>query len=306
MFKINRQASLRPSILSIGNFDGVHRGHQAILSSLVAKAKRLGLQSQVLIFEPHPKEFFLGRVAPKRLQNLRAKVTCIRALGVDAVVCCHFSAKVAALSPGAFIKEILKQKLQTEALVLGEDFRFGHQRQGKIATLMAAGLKVETVPAVAYQGRRISSTWVRELILGNHFELAEQLMQHPYMLSGHVVHGAKHGRLLGYPTINLNLTRNMAVHGVYAVRVRLLGRWYDGVANVGHRPALNPTKMPLLEVYLFNYQAECYGALAEVFFVRKLREELKFANLEALKTQIGEDAQLAQKILQGEPSRCKN
>ena len=302
MFRIDHSQALKPSVLSIGNFDGVHQGHQKILAHLVAEAKKLNLQSQVLLFEPHPKEFFLGAVAPKRLQNLRAKVACIKALGVEQIICCHFDEAMAALTPTRFIDEILKQKLHTKALVLGDDFRFGKQRQGKISSLLEAGLSVNTVAAVSYQNRRISSSWLRELILGSHFELAEQLMQHPYTLSGHVVHGAKHGRLLGYPTINLNLTRLMAVHGVYAVRVKLESKHYDGVANVGHRPALNPRNLPLLEVYLFNYQQECYGAIAEVIFVRKLREEQNFANLEALKTQIGEDAQLAQKILQGAPS----
>ena len=286
-----------PAAVAIGNFDGVHVGHQAILSALTTAAKKNKLTSIVVLFEPHPKEFFLKAVAPRRLQNLRDKVSLIKSFGIDQVVCLRFSQKMANLTPIEFIKNILQQQLNTKVLVLGEDFRFGKNRSGDINTLQNAGFDIIKTPTTRYQGEKISSTWVREAVLMNDFNLAEQLMQHPYIISGHVVHGNKHGRLLGYPTINIMLKANIALHGIYAVRVKLHDKIYEGVANIGRRPALNPILHPLLEVYIFNYNQECYGAIAEVIFVTKIREEQMFENLEALKTQISEDAKLAQKLL---------
>jgi ribosomal protein L3 glutamine methyltransferase len=288
---------LPPSIVTIGNFDGVHLGHQAILKTLVEEAKKSGLLSVVILFEPHPKEFFLKNLAPRRLQGLRDKITLIKKAGVERITCLRFSAKVAKLSPQAFIENILRKQLNAQMLVLGEDFRFGYKRAGDLHTLKAVGFKLIETPTLLHQDEKISSTWVREAVLTNDFNLAETLMGHPYTISGHVVHGNKHGRLLGYPTINMPQKANIAVHGVYAVRVELDGKIYEGVANVGHRPALNPVPYPLLEVYLFNYQDECYGKIARVTFISKIREEQMFENLDALKIQIGKDAQLAQKLL---------
>jgi riboflavin kinase/FMN adenylyltransferase len=286
-----------PAAVAIGNFDGVHLGHQAILNALVSTAKKNNLRSVVVLFEPHPKEFFLKTVAPRRLQNLRDKVKLIKSFGIDEVICLRFSQKLANLSPTEFIKTILQKQLNAKALVLGEDFRFGKNRSGDIKTLKDTGFEIIEPPTTRYQGEKISSTWVREALLMNDFNLAEQLMQHPYIISGHVVHGNKHGRLLGYPTINITLKANIALHGIYAVRVKLHDKVYEGVANIGRRPALNPIPHPLLEVYIFDYNQECYGAIAEVIFVTKIREEQMFENLEALKTQISEDAKLAQKLL---------
>lgn len=286
-----------PSIVTIGNFDGVHLGHQEILKALTHHAKQTGLLSIMVIFEPHPKEFFLKNLAPRRLQGLRDKITFIKELGVDQVISIRFFDKIAQLTPQEFIERFLRKKLKAHSLVLGEDFRFGHKRSGDLNTLRAAGFNIIETSTVLHQGEKISSTWVREAVLTNNFKLAETLMGHPYVISGHVVHGNKHGRLLGYPTINIPLKANIAVQGIYAVRVELEGQWYDGVANIGYRPALNPITYPLLEVYLFNYDHECYGKIAKVVFITKIREEQMFENLEALKTQIGKDAQLAQKLL---------
>ncbi len=287
----------RPSAVAIGNFDGVHLGHQAILKALTTNAKQNNLRSIVVLFEPHPKEFFLKTVAPRRLQNLRDKVKLIKSFGIDEVMCLRFSQKLANLTAAEFINSILKKQLNAKVLVLGEDFRFGKNRHGDINTLKNAGFDMIKTPTTLYQGEKISSTWVREAVLMNDFNLAEQLMQHPYIISGHVVHGNKHGRLLGYPTINITLKANIALHGIYAVRVKLHDKMYQGVANIGRRPALNPIPHPLLEVYIFDYNQECYGAIAEVIFVTKIREEQMFENLEALKTQISEDVKLAQKLL---------
>lgn len=287
----------KPSAVAIGNFDGVHLGHQAILKALTTTAKQSNLRSVVVLFEPHPKEFFLKTVAPRRLQNLRDKVKLIKSFGIDEVMCLRFSQKLANLTAAEFINSILKKQLNAKVLVLGEDFRFGKNRHGDISTLKNARFDIIQTPTTLYQGEKISSTWVREAVLMNDFNLAEQLMQHPYIISGHVVHGNKHGRLLGYPTINITLKANIALHGIYAVRVKLHDKIYEGVANIGRRPALNPIPHPLLEVYLFDYNQECYGAIAEVIFVTKIREEQMFENLEALKTQISEDVKLAQKLL---------
>lgn len=285
------------SAVTIGNFDGVHLGHQEILKTLVQEAKQNNLQSVVILFEPHPKEFFLKAVAPKRLQKLRDKITLIKSMGIDRILCLNFSERIANLSSEDFIEKVLKNKLNTEILVLGQDFCFGKNRTGNIETLKAANFKVITVATKYHQKRRISSTWVREAILDNDFKLAETLMGHPYVISGHVVHGNKHGRLLGYPTINLPQKANIAVHGIYAVKVNLDGKVYNGVANIGKRPALNPVNYPLLEVYLFDYYHECYGKLVNVTFISKIREEQNFPNIDALKTQIGEDAITAQRLL---------
>lgn len=285
------------TIVSIGNFDGVHLGHQEILISMHKTAKKENLQSVVILFEPHPKEFFLKEVAPKRLQKLRDKITLIKNMGIDKVLCLNFSDYIANLSSQEFIEKFLKQKLNTQILVLGQDFCFGKNRNGNINTLKSTGFKVMTIPTQSHQKRRISSTWVREAVLANDFKLAETLMGHPYVISGHVTHGNKHGRLLGYPTINLPQKANIAPHGIYAVKVNLDNKIYNGVANIGHRPALNPTPFPLLEVYLFDYNEECYGKIANITFISKIREEQNFSSLEALKNQIHEDATSAKRLL---------
>lgn len=291
------------SIVTIGNFDGVHLGHQAILKRLVTEAHEQNLKSVVILFEPHPKEFFMQELAPRRLQNLRDKIRLIKDHGVDYIMCLRFFKQLAELTPDQFMNNILQKKLHAKTLVLGDDFCFGKDRKGNLNTLKAKGFNVITTPTVVHKGRKISSTWVREAILTNDFNLAQQLTSHPYTISGHVVHGSKHGRLLGYPTININLKANIALHGIYAVRVKLDDKIYEGVANVGRRPALNPLIHPLLEVYLFDYNEECYGKIATVTFYTKIREEQMFDNLDALKIQIGEDTRLAKKLLKKFPSK---
>jgi riboflavin kinase/FMN adenylyltransferase len=287
----------KTTVVTIGNFDGVHLGHQAIAAAVVAEARKNQAISVVVLFEPHPKEFFLKELAPRRLQGLRDKIKILKNFGIDEVVCLRFNKKFANLTPQEFIKVILRQKLHATTLVLGTDFCFGKNRSGNIATLKEAGFKLIELPTVNYHNAKISSTWLRETILMNDFRLAEKLMNHPYIISGHVIHGNKHGRLLGYPTINLPLKSNIVLHGIYAVHVKLADKIYEGVANVGRRPALNPLPYPLLEVYLFDYHQECYGAIVEVIFITKIREEQNFDTVINLKIQIGKDVELAKKLL---------
>ncbi|THF60605.1 bifunctional riboflavin kinase/FAD synthetase [Pseudothauera rhizosphaerae] len=285
------------SVLTIGNFDGVHRGHQALLQLLTAKARALGLPAVVLTFEPHPREFFSPVDAPARLSTLREKLLLLAAAGVDRVHVCRFDARLAALSADAFIDDILIGGLHVRHLFIGDDFRFGARRQGDFAMLAAAGMQrgfgVEAMPTLDVAGERVSSSAVRAALAEGDMDHAARLLGRPYGIAGRVIHGDKLGRTLGYPTANIQMKhRKPALSGVYAVTVEgLAERPVAGVANVGVRPTVTGTRRPTLEVHLFDWQQDCYGAHLRVHFLRKQRDEMRFASLDALTAQIVRDAE---------------
>ena len=284
------------AVLTIGNFDGVHLGHQALLSLLTGKARELGLPVVVLTFEPHPREFFSPDDAPARLASLREKLLLLTSAGVDRVHICRFNAQRAAQSAESFVRDTLVRGLGVRHLFVGDDFRFGARRQGDFAMLCEAGrtqgFGVEAMPTLEVEGERVSSSAVRAALCAAELDRAARLLGRPYSIAGRVSHGDKVGRQLGFPTANLQMKhRRPALTGVYAVSVEGLveGRIH-GVANVGVRPTATARGRARLEVHLFDWTQNCYGAHIRVHFLHKLREERKFESLDALRAQIARDA----------------
>ncbi|MGQ0545953.1 MAG: bifunctional riboflavin kinase/FAD synthetase [Betaproteobacteria bacterium] len=280
--------------LTIGNFDGVHRGHRALVERVIAAARHESLQSCALTFEPHPREFFAPDAAPPRLTRLRDKLELLAGIGVERVHVAKFDARFAALPPGQFIEEVLVRGLRVRRLIVGRDFRFGAKRAGDFAMLGEAaarrGFALEAMPDVLFEGERVSSSAVRAALQAGELARAERLLGHPYTISGKVAHGEKLGRELGFPTANIRLAHAAPLAGIFAVEVEGVGR---GVASLGRRPTVNPLERPLLEVHLFDHDAELYGRHIRVRFLEKLRDEEKFDGLEALKEAIARDAREA-------------
>ena len=276
-----------PSALAIGNFDGMHIGHQALLSKLVDEARERGQRSAVLTFEPHPREFFTPDQAPARLTSLREKLEWFVDLGLDLAYICHFNAKFSALNSAQFMQDILHDSLNVQAISVGDDFRFGAGRKGGIADLTGAGFDLISVPQVDLNGTRVSSTAVRQALATGDLSHASALLGRPYSISGKVVHGAKRGRQLGFPTANIHMRHERpALKGVYAVK---LDGW-NGVANLGVRPTVGGTLRLSLEVHLLEFDGDLYGRHVHVSFLKKLRDEMKFPDFDALKQQIAQDA----------------
>lgn len=292
--------NMRPApagcVATIGNFDGVHSGHQVILQRLANRAKTLGVPGCVIIFEPQPLEYFRPDDAPIRLTRLRDKLELFAAAGVDQVLCLAFNRKFQQLSADAFVQQVLVQALNIRHLQVGDDFRFGCDRSGDYDFLQQAGSRygfsVEPTHTVALNGQRISSTLVREKLSQGDFATAEQLLGRPYSINGRVMHGQKLGRQLGVPTANIQLKRRHApLRGVYVVSVRLQdGRSLPGVANIGMRPTVEQqSEIAHLEVHLLEFDEDLYGQQLAVTFHHKLRDEERFATLDKLKAAIEQD-----------------
>lgn len=286
-------------VITIGNFDGVHVGHQALIAKVVAKAKELKVPSTVVTFEPHPFEYF-GRdnLTIPRITRLREKFKALADCGVDNVLILPFNHKVADLSATDFITTILHQYLKPKHIVIGDDFRFGHKRQGDFALLETMGselgFSVEAMPTSLIDGERVSSTRVRKALADGDHKLVNRLLGHPYFMLGRVRFGDQRGRQFGFPTANIYLHRKLTpVKGVYTVYVHdLLDRPLPGVANIGVRPTVDGTRT-LLEVHLLDFNQEIYGRYVRVAFCEKLRDEIRFANIELLKEQIANDVKMA-------------
>ena len=290
--------SLQPSgalcALTIGNFDGVHRGHRALIDRVIAKASEFNLTSCVLTFEPHPREFFAPQSAPARITRLRDKLELLAAAGVQRVHVARFDARLAKLSAERFIADILVRGLGVRWLMVGRDFRFGAGRAGDFATLQQGGFELEAMPDVVFEGKRVSSSAVRTALAAGDLRGAEVLLGHPYTISGRVAHGAKLGRGLGFPTANIVLRRAPPLSGIFAVEVEGLAEGRKpGVASLGRRPTVNPVPVPLLEVHLFDFERELYGEHIRVRFLKKLRDEEKYDGLPALRDAIARDARQA-------------
>jgi len=292
-----------PTALTIGNFDGVHRGHQAMLARLRERARPLGLQACVLTFEPHPLELFSPQTAPTRLTSLREKLELLAAHGVECVQVCRFNRDYASRSPQDFIEQHLLAGLRMRWLLIGDDFRFGARRAGDFALLQEAsrkhGFGLEAMPTVAQDGVRVSSSAVRAALAAGRLAEAEALLGRPYSISGRVVHGDKLGRQIGYPTANVQLRHNRPpLSGIFAVRTfDAQGRSYDGAASLGLRPTVDDSGLAKLEVHLFDFAGNLYGQHLRIDFLHKIRDEEKFADLDALKARIARDCEIAKELL---------
>jgi riboflavin kinase/FMN adenylyltransferase len=296
----------RGCVLTIGNFDGVHRGHRMLLDHLLEKARELAVPSMLLTFEPLPREFFAGKSVPARLTRFREKITLLKDTGLDRVLCLPFNESTRNTSADWVIERLLREMLDIRHLVVGDDFRFGKDQAGDYALLEAAGKRlgfgVSHMGTLMEAGERVSSSRIREALAAGDFDLAEMLLGHRYFIMGRVVYGRQLGRQLGVPTANVRLQRyRAALEGVYAVRVCGLDRIYDGVANIGVRPTVDG-KEPLLEVHLFDFDGDIYGKLLHVEFRAKIRDEQTFPDLAALKAQIGRDMVAARELLTGAAS----
>lgn len=285
----------RQVALTVGNFDGVHRGHQAMLARLSEAAEDLDLAPAVLTFDPHPREFFAKENAPPRLSTLRGKIEAFRHFGVAQVVVARFDRALASLDPDRFVDDVLVRRLGTRWLLVGEDFRFGRGRAGDLALLRrhARTISVEAMHTVEVDGERASSSAVRDALAQGDLARAERLLGRPFTMAGHVAHGEKLGRKLGFPTVNLPLRRRPPLSGIFAVRVHGLGAARRGVASLGVRPTVADKGRPMLEVFVFDFDEAVYGRRIVVEFRHKLRDEARYPSLDALMHQIRADADAA-------------
>jgi riboflavin kinase/FMN adenylyltransferase len=293
-----------PHAVTIGNFDGLHLGHKAMLARLQDVARTRGLPSCVLSFEPHPREFFAPDQAPARLSSLREKAECLRRLGVDRLHVFRFDRAFSALSAEAFIEQVLGNTLQARYVLVGDDFRYGARRTGDFALLKktgeSLGFDAEFLPTVEVAGERASSTLVRQALAVGELEHAARLLGQPYSISGRVVHGDKLGSDIGFPTANIQLKHNRPpLMGIFAVELcGLNGAPLPGVASLGKRPTVkSPDAVPVLEVHLFDFDADIYGRRVRVDFLHKLRDEEKYPDLDSLVAQIRRDVDNAKHYL---------
>ncbi|KAB0546486.1 bifunctional riboflavin kinase/FAD synthetase [Pseudomonas argentinensis] len=302
----NLRPQHRGCVATIGNFDGVHRGHQAILARLRERAAELGVPSCVVLFEPQPREYFDPEGAPARLSRLRDKLALLAAEGVDRVLCLTFNPRLRELSAAEFVQRALIDGLGVLHLEVGDDFRFGCDRAGDFAFLAEAaqrvGFSVEAAKTVEIDGQRVSSTRVREALASGDFTVAERMLGRPFRIVGRVLHGQKLGRQLNAPTANVQLKRKrVPLTGVYLVSVEIDGQPWPGVANIGVRPSVAGDGSAHLEVHLLDFAGDLYGRRLTVAFHHKLRDEQRFASLEALKTAIAADIAAARDHWQRQP-----
>ncbi len=287
----------RGCVATIGNFDGVHRGHQQVLSGVRRKAQELGVPSVVIIFEPQPREFFAPDAAPPRLTRFGEKIRLLEAEGVDRVLCLSFNERLRALSAEQFIESLLLEGLGVKHFVVGDDFRFGCDRRGDYALLKVAGQRhgftVAETETLILEDERVSSSRIREALGANNLMLASRLLGRRYRVTGRVQHGQKIGRELGAPTANVRMHKYACpLKGVYAVRGHLRSAQFNGVCNVGSRPTVNGVR-PVLEVHLLDFKGDLYGELLSVEFLHPMRPEKRFDGLDALREQIAKDISAA-------------
>jgi len=308
--------ALPPVALTIGNFDGVHRGHQVILERVLGEARQRGLMSCVLTFEPHPRELF-ERIrapapegssrypAPTRLTNVREKLELLAGRGIERTHVMHFSQSFASLAAEAFVEKVLVQTLRARWILIGDDFRFGARRSGDIGLLRTLGARygfeVEAMPTIAQDGQRISSSVVRAALAAGDLATAEIMLGRPYSISGRVEHGNKIGREIGYATANVQLKHNRPpLMGIFVVKAHVDGSPpLPGVASLGIRPTVASDGKAVLEVHLFDFAQDLYRRHMRVEFLHKIRDEAKFSGLEALKAQIARDCEVARNFFAG-------
>ena len=297
----------RGSVMAIGAFDGLHRGHQALLTQVRERAQRLDCDPAVVSFEPLPRAFFCSEPLP-RLSSVREKLRGFAAAGMARTMLLRFNRALTEMPAEEFVQRVLVERLAAREVWVGGDFRFGHKRGGDMALLQHMGAELgfaaRTMPVVEMGGERVSASRVRNLLGAGEFAQAETLLGRPFVIVGKVEYGNQLGRTLGYPTANLHLQRTSPVHGIFAVRVGL-GQGecsWPGVASLGVRPTVNQVSEPLLEVHLFDFDGDLYGQRMAVEFVAKLRDELKFDGLEPLKAQMALDDRMARDALGMNPT----
>ncbi len=295
----NHKSDSSGAVATIGNFDGVHLGHQVVINKITQQSKELNLPSMVIAFEPSAKEFFFGQDAPARLTNFREKFSLIDKFGIDQFICLNFNYELSSMPAETFIKKILVDTLHIKHLTVGDNFRFGKDRKGDFELLQNFAGKldyqVEDTDSFVNDGKRVSSTLIRKFLKTGELDKAKSMLGREYFMSGRVIHGDKKGRTIGFPTANIPVKRRIcAVNGVFAVNVSMNdGSEYQGVANIGHRPTVAGTRTQL-EVHIFNFSKEIYGNLLKITFCKKLRDEKKFDSFEELKKQIEQDSKSAQ------------
>jgi riboflavin kinase / FMN adenylyltransferase len=292
---------LRGAVVAIGNFDGVHRGHRAVIGAAMKRAAALRRPAAVMTFEPHPRAFFKPDEPLFRLTDEAAKLRLLASIGLDGAIVLTFDAALAKLTAEEFVSQILVERFAVSGAVIGFNFHFGMNRAGSPDFLKAEGKKygfaVEVVPRFEDNGRPVSSGPVRDALAAGNVRLADELLGYPWFVTGVVVHGDKRGRELGFPTANLQLDAACGLrHGIYAVRVSVDGRHYDAVANFGRRPMFD-TGVVLLEIFLFDFTGDLYGRTLDVAFIEWIREERMFDGVAALITQMKEDSRLAREAL---------
>ncbi|HZV63115.1 MAG TPA: bifunctional riboflavin kinase/FAD synthetase [Methylophilaceae bacterium] len=301
VFRHFHRTDRSPLALAIGKFDGVHLGHQALLQGLVATAQARGLISAVMTFEPHPLEFFRPKQVQPRITTMREKLELFAAAGVQQVYICHFNERFAQVSAEEFMQKILRESLNVEVILVGEDFQFGAGRTGSVADFRANGFECFSLSHVHLEGVRISSTVVREALACGNLERARELLGRPYSISGKVVHGDKVGRTLGYPTANISLPVERPLKfGIYAVKLEGVAETaLPGVASFGIRPTMKQDGRPTLEVHVFDFDRQIYGAHVRVHFLHKIRDEMKFPDTETLRQWIIADEEKARNYFKG-------
>ncbi len=293
--------ALKGAVLALGNFEGVHRGHRAVIDAALARARALGRPAAAMTFEPHPRAFFNPNARVFRLTDVAGKLRLLASTGLDGAIVMSFDAALASLTPDAFVAQVLVERYAVAGVVAGYDFHFGKGRAGTPDFLQAEGgrlgFAVDIVPAYSDGSQRISSGAIRDALTQGEVELAMRLLGYPWFVSGEVVRGDQRGRELGFPTANIQLDPQCGLrHGVYAVRVGLGDQRYDGVANFGRRPMFD-TGVVLLEVFLFDYSGDLYGKTLDVAFIAWIRPEEKFATVDDLMRQMREDARIARAAL---------
>lgn len=284
-----------PCVATIGNFDGMHLGHQALLAELKNKAKSMSLPSVVILFEPQPLEFFNANACPARLMNFREKLKYLAKSGCDYVYCLRFNKSFSQMTARDFIERVLQKGLQLQHLIVGDDFRFGYKRQGDFALLQRYDFSVQSTATISKQGERISSSRVRTLLAESEFEAAAALLGRAFTFSGRVCQGAGRGaKDFDMPTANIQLKRRvLPVSGVFVVKVRgIANKPYRGVACVGHRPMIDE-QQDLLEVHVLDYHGDLVGTRLEIEILNKIREQRSFESLAALKEQMHNDCRVA-------------
>ena len=282
--KIIRNTNLEqlPCVVTIGNFDGVHLGHQALLTEVKKRAHDLKLESAVITFEPNPKDYFSQNKPQTRISSLREKIELFNEIKIDRVHIIKFNQEFSKVTANEFISVLIKQ-LKVKEIVVGEDFCFGRGREGGIKQLSASSMKLNIKNKILMDGKRISSTLIRNLLANDKLDQANKYIGRPYSISGKVVHGEKRGRKIGFPTANIHMRHNRPpLKGVFAVKFQN----HFGVANLGIRPSIKGEKKLQLEVHLLNFSADLYGQHVSVIFLKKLRDEKKFKSLDELKEQI--------------------
>ena len=309
---IRGEHNLRPEhrgcVATIGNFDGVHLGHQTVLGQVATKAAELNLPSQVIIFEPLPREFFMAKRAPARLTRFREKVQALQRFSVDRLLCLRFDRTLAEMPAERFIERILVDGLAVRYLVVGDDFRFGKNRLGNFSLLQVCGQQhgftVAHMHTFEVDAARVSSTRIRTALQNGQLSVAEKLLGRPYRMSGRVVHGDKLGKSIGFPTANIQLGRQVSpIKGVFAVEVfGLNSEPMYAVANVGNRPTVHGIEYRL-EAHVLDFDTDIYGQQVHIDFLYKIRDEVKFESIDALKQQITADTSAARNFFKRERQR---